>query len=174
MPQPDPFDVLGLPARFDLEPGELRAAFLARSRELHPDVSGMEDEDDAAATLNQAKRQLENPETRAEALLTRLGGPSKEMDRTLPPAFLQEMLEIREEIGDAIATRHPDEVVKWERWANERRRGHIASVSRRFKMLTASGSIADFNALREIRTELNMWRYVERLIEQLSDAEGAS
>src|SRR5262249_4446136 len=86
----DPFDVLGLPARFDLPPAEVQAAYLARSRTLHPDALGSESTEDGvrAAELNDAKRVLENPETRAEALLTRLGGPRKEQDRTLPPSFL--------------------------------------------------------------------------------------
>jgi molecular chaperone HscB len=174
MSAPDPFEILGLHPRFDLAPAELRAAHLSRSRELHPDVAGMGGEDDAAAALNQAKRLLEDPETRAEVLLTRLGGPSKEMDRSLPPSFLHEMLEIREQIGEAIDARSLAEIVKWEDWAQERRRKHIARVDEHFRKLINHSTGPDSDSLKAIRLELNMWRYVQRLIEQLSDAEGTS
>ena len=174
MSAPDPFEILGLPPRFDIAPGELRAAHLSRSRELHPDVAGMGSEDDDAAALNQAKRLLEDPETRAEVLLTRLGGPTKELDRSRPPAFLHEMLEIREQIGEAIDARSPDEIAKWEAWAQERRREHIGRVGEHFRKLINEPTGPDSSSLRAIRLELNMWRYVQRLIEQLSDAEGAS
>jgi DnaJ-domain-containing protein 1 len=172
----DPFDILGLPATFDVNPAELRAAFLAKSGTLHPDVAGHDDPEALArsAALNKAKRVLADPETRAEALLARLGGPAKDQDRSLPPAFLQEMMETREEIDAAIASGDPGEVVKWERWAEERRQGHIESVARQFRELINPPAPADSGRLRAIRMELNMWRYVQRLIEQLADAEGAS
>lgn len=178
---PDPFDLLGLPARFDLSPAQIRAAHLARSATLHPDMALDDPEaSDQSAAINHARRTLENPETRAEALLARLGGVPKEQDRSLPPAFLQEMLETREEIDAAIAAGNKEEAVKWDQWADDRRRHHIKEVSRLFE--EAGGSAADgkreeaggqggpgkkFPALRAIRLELNMWRYVERLIEQL-------
>lgn len=172
----DPFDILGLPPRFDVDPAELRAAFLARSGTLHPDVAGHDDPEIQAhsAALNRAKRVLSDPEARAEALLARLGGPSKDQDRSLPPAFLQEMLETREEIDAAIAAGDPAEVVKWERWAEERRRAHIESVAKQFRELINLHGAPPSEIHRAIRMELNMWRYVQRLIEQLADAEGAS
>lgn len=170
----DPFDILGVPARFDLAPRELRAAYLAKSAALHPDVAGIED-DAAGSALNQAKGILENPEARAEALLRRLGGPTKEMDRSLPATFLQEMLETREEIEAALGSGSTAEREKWERWAEARRRDHIEKVAELFRAALSSGAesgkAADQGVLRAIRTELNMWRYVERLIEQLNESE---
>jgi curved DNA-binding protein CbpA len=167
MPPPDPFDTLGVPPTFDLTPAQLRTAFLARSGQLHPDVAaGAESE---AAALNEAKRALDDPESRAEALLARLGGPAKHQDRSLPPAFLQEMLEIREQIDASRAT--PGGVEQWERWAAERRSQHIESVAYLFRNMDPGRP--DESALRAVRRELNMWRYVERLIEQLdSGGEG--
>jgi curved DNA-binding protein CbpA len=163
----DPFDLLGVPAIFDLTSAQLRAAFLARSAEVHPD-SALDDPEaeGRSAALNHAKRVLDDPEARAEALLARLGGARKEQDRALPPSFLQEMMETREEIERAFAVRDPGQMERWEAWAAERRAEHIAAVKRFF---AASGEEPGARAgvLRQIRLELNMWRYVERLIEQL-------
>lgn len=160
IPTSDPFELLGVPARFDLSPAQLRAAFLARSAQL-----ASEDEEPAAA-LNLAKRTLDDPESRAEALLARLGGPRKEQDRALPPAFLQEMLETREELDQAVASRSPEAISHWDAWAHDRRAAHIEAVNRLLSTIPADAE-ARTSRLREIRMELNMWRYVERLIEQL-------
>jgi molecular chaperone HscB len=171
----DPFDILGVPPRFDLSPQELRAAYLAKSATLHPDVVGGAEDDEAGSALNHAKRLLANPEARAEALLVRLGGPSKEMDRSLPPAFLQQMLETREEIEAAIASGSATDRAAWEQWAETRRRSHIEKVAELFRTAgvgrAESDKQADTGVLRAIRTELNMWRYVERLIEQLNESD---
>jgi molecular chaperone HscB len=175
---PDAFDALGVPVSFDLSIPQLRAAFLARSAAIHPDVAAGDSEADAAA-LNEAKRTLENPETRAELLLARLGGPRKEQDRSLPPSFLQEMLEVREAIDAAVESRDPGAIAKWEDWAEERRRAHIRAVADLFRAATGSPQPSPHPAdqpsdiRRAIRMELNMWRYVERLIEHLEGGTSA-
>jgi curved DNA-binding protein CbpA len=89
----DPFDALGLPASFDLDQGEIERAYFARSAAVHPDVAAGDDEAQRRMTiLNQAKRTLDDPERRADALLIRLGGPPREQDRSLPPDFLMEIM----------------------------------------------------------------------------------
>jgi molecular chaperone HscB len=182
----DPFDVLGVPARYDLSAADLRAAFLRRSAALHPDVTGDAGasegpDEESAAALNEAKELLTNPESRAEALLRRLGGPRKEEDRSLPPAFLQEMMEVREEIEGAVEGKDADAIRKWEEWAEERRRGHMKTVGGIFAELLGraergaeeerGGGEGTLQARRAIRMELNMWRYVERLIEYIDRRE---
>src|SRR5690242_15612371 len=82
----DAFELLGLEARFDLTAGEVRAAYLARVGGVHPDRGG--DESEGAAGLNAAKTALSDPESRANLLLARMGGPSKEINRELPEGFL--------------------------------------------------------------------------------------
>lgn len=174
----DAFDLLGLSPRFDLPPGSLQSAYLALSAKLHPDAMGPDPQAEArSAALNEARRVLENPESRADLLLRRLGGPGKEQDRSLPQGFLLEMLEIREQIDAAIASGDPDAVGQWDDWAARRRTGHIAEVSRLFSraLPLASGgeataaTAADPLILSAIRAELNMWRYTERLMEQLRE-----
>lgn len=177
-PPRDAFDVLGVPATFDLSIPQLRAAFLARSAAIHPDLATDDTEADAAA-LNEAKRTLENPETRAELLLARLGGPRKEQDRSLPPVFLQEMLEVREAIDAAVESRDADAIANWAKWADHRRRTHIRVVADLFRAATGSPqpphppADQSSDTRRAIRLELNMWRYVERLIEHLEGGTSA-
>lgn len=157
----DPFDLLGLEARFDLEDDEIRRAYLARTAAAHPDSSDRSDdaEHDSAA-LNEARRTLEDDERRANALLARLGGPGAD-DRSLPEGFLMEIMETRERIESALESGDADARAACEAEAEERRRGHMARVGELF----SKG--ADPETLAAIRTELNAWRYAERLIEQL-------
>lgn len=198
----DPFDILRVPADFDLDHAALQRAWLRRSLELHPDrgssgpVKRRDDErnrppatvafslivtdktDEQAeqepedepeeplaelAAVNRARAVLADPMQRAEALLTRLGGASKEADKSLPEGFLMEMLEVREQVEEAARSNDPGEIGKWEKWAEERRRESVASVRALFK----AHSNGDPAALGDIRREINAWRYIERLIEQL-------
>lgn len=195
----DSFDLLGVPARFDLNPATVRGAFLKKIAAAHPDRLGSEGslaaeagdgaggadgdaEGGEAEKLNAAKVELENPETRAAALLRRLGGKGKDEDRALPAGFLMQMMETRERIDAEL-----DEAVKgganaaraalrtWENWANDRRAEHIANVAKLFAGVTETGANGmgkdrpDERTLKAIRTELNAWRYVERLVEQLRE-----
>src|SRR6185295_16454468 len=97
----DYFERLGLPRRFSVDAGELERAYLARSRAVHPDYhlasSGAELEAslEASAAANEAYNALRDPFARAEYLLT-LDDRAPAGASQLPPAFLMEMLEIRE------------------------------------------------------------------------------
>lgn len=164
----DPFELLGLPPRFDLDVAALQRAYLIRSAAAHPDLA----EDLAAAAdsaaLNRARQQLEDPESRADALLARLGGPSREADRSLPDGFLMEIMEVREQLESALAARDPVAVARWHDWATAERVRHIAEVGARFAALS---NPPDPASLRQIRQSLNAWRYIERMLEQLAAAE---
>lgn len=162
----DPFSTLGLPARFDLTPEDIRRAFLARSAALHPDRAGpdrTDDEEDvlnAAADLNRARETLADPEKRAEALLATLGGPSKEADKSLPPAFLMQIMETREAMEAELAAGGTPARQKWRDWSRAERRRYAAEVGALFQATPPK--------LADIRRALNAWRYIERLAEQLA------
>ncbi|MFM9959561.1 MAG: iron-sulfur cluster co-chaperone HscB C-terminal domain-containing protein [Phycisphaerales bacterium] len=170
---PDPFDILGLPARFDLDGSALHRAWLAGSARLHPDRPGQSSEPDTElaqklaelAALNRAKSVLADPIQRAEALLERLGGgePSKESDKSLPEGFLLDMLEVREQVEQAAASRNLIEMARLEVWAGQKRQEAIETV----RGLFAAHTAGDRAALVGVRREINAWRYIERLIEQL-------
>ncbi len=164
----DPFAFLGLPRRFDLDSASITRAWLMRSADVHPDRQ--EVVSDAAremARLNTAREALVDPERRANTLLVLLGGPTKEQDKSLPDGFLQQTLELREEIEEVLAHEQPGERARLERWAHEQRNAYITRVAALFAKVDTSAAKED---LKSIRTQLNAWRYVERLIEQLDPA----
>ena len=161
----DAFDVLGLPAQFDLDVADIRRAYLSRAAGAHPDLAEDQDEADIrSAVLNRSKSLLEDPERRANILLERLGGPGKGQDKSLPPGFLMSIMETREAIEQALASRDAAERTKWEAWAQGERAEYQRKVGGFF---AACGTSRDPETLRAIRQELNAWRYIERLIEQL-------
>lgn len=167
MPIHNPFQLLGLPLRFEIDDAALRRAYLTRVSAIHPDIAGDDQAQAASAELNLARELLANPESRANTLLALLGGPSKEADKSLPPTFLMEIMETREAIEAALATGDPQERARWTDWGHKQRSSHISQVAAQFGALGAAPPPA---ALKQIRTTLNTWRYIERLIEQLDPA----
>jgi len=167
----NPFDALGLERRFDLDERAIRSAWLRRAAALHPDRADGDEGEVAreAARLNDAKRTLEDPERRADALLLLLGGPAREAEKGLPPAFLMEVMEIREALEEAVSAGDAGAVREHERWAEGRRAELIDEVERAFG---AFRDQPDPDALREIRVTLNAWRYIERMLEQIEHPAG--
>ena len=178
MAAPDPFAMLGLPRAFDIDRNALQAAYLRRSAALHPDrIADPLERDEAqrrAAALNDARAALADDEQRANLLLSLLGGPAKEQDKSLPDGFLIDILEIRQEMETAIAGGESRERARIERLANDRRQQHIDAVRELFSSIAPphAPSQAPTHAATPsaIRRELNAWRYIERMIEQLRDA----
>lgn len=165
----DPFDVLGLDPRFELDEADLHRRFIAASAATHPDrfVDPLEQADAAerSAAVNEAYRVLRDPVARAEALLVRLGGPAKEQDKSLPPDLLMEMMEVREEMEEAIETRDRTTLDRLRTWAEEQRADRLATVSNHFARAQAADSPAE--ELKRIRLELNALRYFARMLEQM-------
>lgn len=124
----------------------------------------MDDAANEAAALNRAKDQLLDAESRANVLLELLGGPTKEQDKALPPDFLMEMMETREEIESAMGSKDPVQIARWTAWAHEQREALSREVGEMFERL---GAAPGRDELRAIRVRLNVWRYIERLVEQL-------
>ncbi|MCA9281605.1 MAG: hypothetical protein H6812_08420 [Phycisphaeraceae bacterium] len=163
-----PFGVLGLVARFDLDPAAIDSAWLRAAAMCHPDRVGDEASGGGRtiAAVNRARAALSDPERRAEALLTHLGGASREEDNALPEGFLMEIFSVRQELEEAKETGDGERIASFERWADGRREEYIREVSERFN---AVGSPPQAERLAQIRRTLNAWRYIERMIEQLAD-----
>lgn len=170
-PEPsDPFSLFGLPRRYAVDRSALTRAWLAESARWHPDRPGAPP--DAAARLaeaNEAKRILDDPELRADALLRLLGGPAKERDKSLPEGFLAEMMELRQRIEEEVESEGEPARERWRSWARQRAREHEGRVAAMFEAFERGG---DGARLRDIRLELNAWRYIERLMEQLDPRHG--
>jgi DnaJ-domain-containing protein 1 len=175
-PTDDPFDTLGLPAVFTLDTASIERAALSKLSRLHPDMGGNAvsadtntdtelDQAVQAARINAARDTLRFTLARAEALLKRLGGPAKEADKSLPPGFLVEIMSVREQAEEALASNDVSSRATWTQWALEER-GQAESRANALFTQAASNPAA----LRDLRTHLNKWRYIERLIEQLDPA----
>lgn len=165
----DPFAVLGLPRVYALDRAEIERKYLTRVAEMHPDLVGADamgamGADDMhvagkVSALNEAKHALEDPEKRAIALWKLLGGVD---DNALPEGFLMEMMEVRQEI-EGVST--DPERARWEAWVEARRGEYERRVAALFAKVDAGRANPD--VLKAVKVELNAWRYVERLAEQL-------
>jgi molecular chaperone HscB len=110
---------------------------------------------------------LADDEQRANTLLALHGGPAKEQDKSLPDAFLLEIMQIREDMQAALAGADAGERQRIEHLASDRRAQYVAAVRAMFASL---GQPPQPEHLAAIRRELNAWRYIERMLEQLRDA----
>lgn len=163
------FQILGITAEFEIDEAKLERAYLKAQAKWHPDRFSDPDQraeaERRAAEINDAHRVLADPERRADHLLASLGGPAKEDDKSLPDGFLMEMLEVREQMASDLASDDDDDGARdrWQAWASSRRDGFMERVAAGFQAV-ADG---DDKALQRLRVELNAWRYIERMIEQL-------
>jgi Fe-S protein assembly co-chaperone HscB len=170
--QDDPFAGLDLPQRFTVDPVAVDRAWRRGAARLHPDrFSDPVEQREAvraASILNAARETLLDPLRRAEALLALRGGPAAADERGLPPEFLPQMLEIRERLAEADLAADAAARREIEAWCARERDDRIARVA----ALLDGGAAASGEAepLRQVRLEINVWRYLERLREELRTA----
>ncbi len=171
----DHFDRLGLPRRFTVDVGELERLYLAQSRAVHPDfhLAGSSADLNASlelsAAVNEAYNTLRDPFARAEHLLALEGGPSAAEHKQVPPAFLAEMLDAREEIETARGK--SAETERLERSFGARFDGLMGEVATLFDQLAATPPESDQRANLRIRVRglLNAAKYVRGLLRDLND-----
>jgi molecular chaperone HscB len=165
-----PFDILGVPRRFDLDLADLERRFVALSSEHHPDRhTDPIDQADAAeksSEIGHAYRTLADPESRADALLALRGGPAKGDDQSLPPELLTEVMEVREALEEAIEAQDEAELARLRRWAESQRDDRLSRVG---ELLDAGDAEAplDAEAGKAVRLELNALRYAQRMLDQM-------
>lgn len=165
----DPFVVLGLPRRYDVDAAAVQHAYLERSAAQHPDALGAHGDtspeaEEASAELNRAKQMIDDPEQRAIALWRLLGGEAGGEDKSLPTGFLMEMMDVREGLEEAQRSRDAAALEKWSEWAEAQRSEYQRRVAGLFAL---TGVSTDPAHLKQIKVELNAWRYVERMMEQM-------
>jgi molecular chaperone HscB len=166
----DPFAVLELPVRFDLDSAALEKAYLEASRRTHPDFFAhdpvaYEQAQERSAALNAAYTTLKDPYRRAECLLNRLGGPSAQAVRDADPAFLAEVLEIREEIEETLAAGGPDGQAA--RTLAERLKSDRDARLREIGAGLAGADPTNAGELAMLRGQLNSVRYLDGLLRDL-------
>lgn len=162
----DHFERLGLPRRFAVDPAALEAAYLDRSRAVHPDFhhGGAGGEQAASETLsaavNEAYTTLSDPFRRAEHLLALFGGPPAAEVKDISPAFLMEMMELREAVEAADAAGK----LRHEADAKKRLEAVFAGLVSLFEKAEV-----DPAARLAVRKELNAAKYLKGLLRDLRD-----
>ena len=163
----DPFQILGIEARFEIDPADVRRRVVRRAARLHPDratdpVTAAEQARELAL-VNEASGILQDDIARAELLVAMHGGPGPSEDRTLPEGFLESILATRMELEEAVASGDEDGRMRLADWARtewaERRAAVSAILDRN------DPPVAD--DLHAVRRELNRWRNSQRMLEQL-------
>ena len=126
----DYFAILGLPRRLNIDSAELEQRFRGLSRECHPDyfVHASPAERRASVErssyLNDAYRTLKHPMSRLEYLLElegfplkpqlAPGGSTQSTAATVPPALLEQVFELNEELDAARSNRVRSESDGWD------------------------------------------------------------
>jgi molecular chaperone HscB len=169
----DPFDTLGVDARFDLDPDEIARRQRDLARALHPDrFSGAPATERRLALgrsieVNEAARALKDPVKRAEALARRKGLPVGELTEPRPtPALLMEMMELREELAAAGKAKDAAALTRMA----ERMRAREQDVSSRLGAAFDRDVEPPGEALLSLLGEL---RYVRRFLDEVSAFEDA-
>jgi len=172
----DRFAVLGLPRKFEIDLGAAEAAYKELSRQLHPDRFAKADPRARKAALgrtveiNDAWRTVKDPVKRAQYLLELAGfglaGDDRQTEDELrktkqvaaPPTFLMEILELREELGEA---QRAGDAVKVAFMAEEMR----ARAAETMKTLGAALGAGKFE---EGARTLVALRYYQRFLEEVA------
>jgi molecular chaperone HscB len=171
------FELLGLPERFALDAPTLEAAYLARSRDAHPDrfaaapaaerVAAVQ----RAMALNDAYQVLRRPVRRAEYLLGRHGLAIGDHERLDDHRLLVEILELREELAEARAAGAAGRVSALERRMKGHHRALVEALGARFAEVDGGADGAGrAQALAAIKRTLIELRYVERYLEECAAA----
>jgi molecular chaperone HscB len=161
----DPFALLGLPPGYEVDLAALERAFFERSKQLHPDRLASASAGERVAqlsrsrALNDAYQLIKKPVPRAEYLLARAGATIGDNER-LDPAFLMEILELREELAEARAAGNTELVAKLQG----------AMQARRHEALEALPALFAANDLPAIKERLILLRYVHRYLEECDAA----
>lgn len=180
---PDPFALFALPPRYALDQAELEQRFFAQNRELHPDRFATAPAAERVAALsrsralNDAYQVLRKPVARAEYLLGKVGGQIGDNER-LSPAFLMEILELREELAEvrhSKARAPAQKTAELERLARSmkaRRTAELEKLAPLFLRVeeAGAGSPAAAAAVEEIKQTLIALRYLDRYLEECDAA----
>jgi molecular chaperone HscB len=168
----DLFQVLGLPRRFAIDAADLERRFRERSRQFHPDrfaqaaAAERRVSLDRSTALNDAYRVLRDPVRRA-AYLLRLHGLSVDGEggagakASLPPDFLEEIMELREGFLEADDPQERGAMIEKVR---AQQAEVMRSVERRLTDLADSPSPEQ---LRQAGEDLAKLRYFDRFLDEV-------
>jgi molecular chaperone HscB len=129
------FELFQLPARFDVDGGQLDAAYRDVQGRVHPDrfVNATDAEKRVAmqwaTRANEAYQTLKSPEKRARYLCELNGVDLQtESNTAMPMDFLMQQMELREALGDARAARDAGALDELDAQVRSERKARLAKV----------------------------------------------
>jgi len=167
----DHFAFLSLPVGQALPEDELEEHFLELSRLIHPDFYASSDGQELAsslqlaAKLNEAHETLKDPISRAEYLLRLFGGSSEKEDDSVPDGLLSLVFDLREKIETARQEENGEAIEKLRQWVGSLREDSYGGIC---ELAGSLGPDCRGELKRELRRELNAWRYIDNLWKQVS------
>ena len=172
---PDPFTLLGVEPRYDLDLLALKEQHRELSRALHPDrYAGRAAAERRAALgraieVNQAWRALSDPVFRAEALLERLGVATGETaEPQADPGFLAEMLDRRESLSEARRERSLEAVRSLAADMRQKESALVGDLGEHFARLAVD---PDRSSATLLRKKLGELRFCRRFLDEASSIE---
>lgn len=166
MTKMNPFEVLGVEARFDVDLRVVERNHRELSKALHPDryVGAGASERKAAlgkaVEVNEAWRVVRDPVRRAEALFARAGVATGETNEPKPSGeLLMDVMELREALADAKAARDTARVQALAADVEKR----AAAVEQKLARALAAGG----DASRHLAT-LGELRFYRRFLDEVS------
>ncbi len=167
----DPFEILGLPRKYDVDLRALEKTHRELSRALHPDryaATGTSERRAAlskAADVNEAFRIVRDPVRRAEALFALAGVEVGETKEPQPDVeLLMEVLEKREALADAKAAR---DLVKVRALTTE-----MTEREQKIEAALAGAQAFDASLVRALGEMRFYRRFIDEASSVLEDLEG--
>jgi molecular chaperone HscB len=169
----DPFDILGVEPRFELDLRALEQRHRDVSRALHPDrYTGAPAAErrlalGRAIEANEAMRVLRDPIRRGEALARRAGvAVSEEAEQKVSPALLMEIMEAREELAEAAKKK---DLARVKQLGEAMRARELATLSAIGEAFAAAAGEAQ--KVKGVLPKLGELRYVRRYLDEVSAIE---
>jgi molecular chaperone HscB len=175
----DPFAILSVEPKFGLDLAAVESRHLELARALHPDRHAGASPAERRASLsraievNESWRALRDPIRRAEALFRRFGlgeqvGETREPKPS--PAFLMAVMEAREALDDAKASRSPEAVERALDRAKAERRAALEALGAAIDAAIDAEGGPDLAALARAIPLLGALRYATRFVDEAQGA----
>ncbi len=169
------FDVFGLPPAHGVEVAALERQYRELSLQLHPDRFAQAEPRERrlslerTTALNEAWKTLKDPTRRAFYLLKLHGVDLEREDagaqKDMPLEFLEEVMDLREALDEAISTKDEARVRKMGGDVEARRKAALAEAVAHLAHLEQSPS--DTAAVKKASHALGRVRYFTRYLEQV-------
>ena len=170
----DPFAVFGLEPVFALDGDLLKKRLLRFTRLVHPDFFATAGDEmrgkaeAASALLNAAYETLADDAARADWIVRHLGGPDERAERSMPKAFLLEVLDWNETLeaarGSSASAAQIAAVGQLETELAQRRSELFKTIAGQLGLLTERSA----PLLALVRQELNAARYLDKTLLEIA------